>query len=201
VNLRDIITACQRELGRQGHKIDVDGVAGPETWGAIHSELIGHEVIEDTKPNLVDARSEKNIATLHPKVRPYARALVKAAEDQNIKMVVTSGTRTPEEQDALYAQGRTKPGNVVTNAKRWQSNHNYGIAFDLTLFNGGSPVWDSPKYRQVGALGQSIGLNWGGDFGDEPHYALRPSWARGMSESKMITELKRRHDAGKDAFA
>lgn len=203
MNLSQVITDVQRELVRQGHRIEVDGCAGPQTWGAIYAELHGREIVEEPAIDKVDARSEKNIATLHPQVQPYARALVKAARDQNILMKVTSGTRSYAEQDALYAQGRTKPGKVVTNAKGGQSNHNFGVAFDLTMFglDGKTPIYESSKYRQVGALGQAMGLSWGGDFGDEPHFALRPAWARGMSESKMIAELRNRKATGKDAFA
>jgi len=43
------------------------------------------------------------------------------------------GLRTFEDQDELYAQGRTKPGNKVTNAKGGDSWHNYGLAADYVL--------------------------------------------------------------------
>jgi len=44
-----------------------------------------------------------------------------------------SGLRTYEEQDALYAQGRTAPGPKVTNAPGGHSNHNFGLAFDMVF--------------------------------------------------------------------
>lgn len=145
----------------------------------------------------VDPRSEKNIATLHPKVQALARQLVLDAAAKGIVIRITSGTRTYAEQDALFAQGG------VTRARGGYSNHNFGLALDVTIFKDEKPVWESPQYKTVGELGKILGFAWGGDWQsivDEPHFELRPDWARQMSESEMLTELRRRHDAGVDVF-
>ena len=68
----------------------------------------------------IDERSEKNIKTLNPKVQPLARRLIEEATAQGIHVKVISGHRTYEEQNDLYAQGRTKPGQIVTKAKGGQ---------------------------------------------------------------------------------
>ena len=128
----------------------------------------------------MDDRSEKAIATLLPQVQPYARALVKKAAQHGITIKVIAGLRTYEEQNELFAQGRTKPGRIVTNARGGFSNHNFGIAFDVGVFEGASYLGESPKYKAVGALGLDLGLEWGGNwktFLDEPHFQLRPKWA------------------------
>ncbi len=150
----------------------------------------------------VDDRSERAIATLHPKVQPLARQLVLDAAAKDIEIRITSGTRTYDEQNALYEQGRSKPGRIVTNARAGYSNHNFGLAIDVTVFQDGKPVWESPQYKTLGNLGKALGFAWGGDwqFQDEPHFELRPEWARDKSEKDMLTELRRRHDAGLDAF-
>jgi len=89
---------------------------------------------------------------------------------------VVQGLRTFAEQDALFAQGRTKPGKKVTNAKGGQSNHNYGLAVDLCLFVGNQPQWeDEAGFDRIGAAGKNQGLKWGGDwpkFPDRPHLEL-----------------------------
>ena len=88
---------------------------------------------------------------------------------------IICGTRTYAEQDALYAQGRTAPGPIVTDASAGYSNHNFGIAFDIGIFNGGVYLADSPLYTKVGTLGRAQGLEWGGEwivFTDEPHFQL-----------------------------
>ena len=193
-----VIRAVQRKLG-----IEADGRPGPITWAAIYSKIVGEEVPAELSGN-VDARSEAVILTLHPTARSYARALVNKAASIGIDIKVISGLRTFAEQDKLYAQGRTTPGKKVTNAKGGQSNHNYGIAFDVGVFDGTKYLPTSPKYKVVGGLGQDLGLEWGGKWTtivDEPHFQLRPDWARNESERDMLVELFRRHEQGLDYYA
>jgi peptidoglycan L-alanyl-D-glutamate endopeptidase CwlK len=154
-------------------------------------------------PAVVDLRSETNIATLLPEVRPYARALVQRAADLGITIKVISGTRTYEKQNELYAQGRTKPGKKVTNAKGGQSNHNFGIAFDVGVFKGKKYLEESPDYKKVGHLGVELGLDWGGNWKsiqDEPHFDLRPPWAKDLTENEMLEQLGARTSSGQDIF-
>jgi peptidoglycan L-alanyl-D-glutamate endopeptidase CwlK len=105
----------------------------------------------------VDDRSEKAIATLLPQVQPYARALVKKAAQHGITIKVIAGMRTYDEQNELFTQGRTKPGRIVTNARGGFSNHKFGIAFDVGVFEGANYLGESPKYKAVGALGMDLG--------------------------------------------
>lgn len=200
MEIEAMISAVQTALG-----IDVDGRAGPQTWGAIYTKIVGPLPAEAEEANIsaVDPRSESLIATLLPEVRPYARALVQKALAAGIRIKVISALRTYEEQDKLYAQGRTAPGTVVTNAKAGQSNHNFGIAFDVGVFEGNKYLGDSPKYKAVGALGIELGLEWGGNWKsivDQPHFQLRPTWAADMSERDMLAELRRRKADGRAVY-
>ena len=202
MRIEEMIAAIQAKLG-----IDVDGRAGPQTWGAIYERLVGKKI--DGQPpaqaiDPVDARSEKTIATLLPQVQPMARALVQKAAASGITIRIISGLRTYAEQDALYAQGRTAPGKVVTNARGGYSNHNFGIAFDIGVFEGNRYLADSPKYKAVGALGVDLGLEWGGNWKtivDQPHYQLRPGWATDLSERQMLAEMRARTASGGPIFA
>lgn len=185
--------------------VTADGAWGPKSQAALDS-VLHPKPTDATIPFLsgddtgdkVDARSETAIATLHRVVQPVARRMVKLAAQNGITVKITSGTRTYAEQDKLFAQGG------VTKARGGQSNHNFGLAFDLTIFDGDKPVWESAEYKTLGKLGKSLGLTWGGDWTsivDEPHFELHPPWAEGMSEGQMLSELRRRHDNGIDAFA
>ena len=99
----------------------------------------------------------------------------------------------------------------LDHARGGQSNHNFGIAFDVTIFTGSSdpekaktPVYESPVYKAIGALGTDLGLEWGGNWKtivDEPHFQLRPGWAADLSESDMLADLRKRKDTGKEFFA
>jgi peptidoglycan L-alanyl-D-glutamate endopeptidase CwlK len=199
-----MIRAVQKKLGAF-----VDGSAGPETWGAIQRVVVGKKAPAEVKAadtatlagdgKTADPRSEGNIATLHPRVRPFARALIERAAGQGITIKVISGMRTYAEQNALFEQ-RPK----VTNARGGFSNHNFGLAFDIGVFEGSSYRDESPKYKAVGALGTDLGLEWGGNWKsiqDEPHFQLRPAWAGEMGERDMLAELRDRKASGKDYYA
>ena len=210
MDIEAIIRAVQKELG-----LGVDGKAGPQTWKAIYLRIKGKKPDEVTAPvtttglpaaatGTVDLRSEKTIATLQPEVRPYARSLVLKAAAIGITIKIISGLRTYDEQNALYAQGRTKPGRIVTNAKGGYSNHNFGIAFDVGVFSGSNYVPESPNYKAVGALGVELGLEWGGNWKtikDEPHFQLRPKWAANQTERDMLAELRSRKESGRGYYA
>ena len=202
MQITEMIAAVQKKL-----KIEVDGKAGAETWGAIYAAIVKPS-IDGVAPSLaisrVDDRSERNIATLLPEVQPIARALVQKAAANGITIKVISGLRTYAEQDALYAQGRTAPGNKVTNVRGGYSNHNFGVAFDIGVFSGNSYLAASPKYKAVGVLGMDLGLEWGGNWTsivDEPHFQLRPSWAAGLVEREMLAAFRDRTSSNSPIFA
>ncbi|ASA96819.1 M15 family metallopeptidase [Anoxybacillus sp. FSL W8-0104] len=122
-------------------------------------------------------RAEKKLVGVHPLVATKARQLIERAYKEGINIIITQGLRTIEEQNELYAQGRTKTGKIVTNARGGYSYHNFGLAFDFAILNAdGSVNWNvDEKWKRVGALGKSLGLEWGGDwrdFPDYPHFQL-----------------------------
>lgn len=88
-----------------------------------------------------------------------------------VKLV--EGHRSPERQAWLYAQGRTREGDIVTNAKPGFSKHESGRAFDVCIENDANP-WNEDKLARVGEIGLSIGLKWGIVIGkgrrDSPHF-------------------------------
>ncbi|MDA7027870.1 M15 family metallopeptidase [Bacillus sp. CLL-7-23] len=69
-------------------------------------------------------------------------------------------------QNRLYAKGRTAPGQIVTNAKAGQSNHNYGIAVDYVLWSsdGKRAIWTvNSKWKRVAQIAKALEFAWGGD--------------------------------------
>ena len=117
----------------------------------------------------------RDITLCHPRLQKLAVQMVESAKRQNLKIKIGETFRTVAEQDALYAQGRTKPGKIVTNApgKNYSSYHQWGTAFDVYRDDGHGAYNESGKFfERVGAIGVSLGLEWGGNWKtivDKPH--------------------------------
>lgn len=122
-----------------------------------------------------DRISDTRIKLLHPKVQDDFRRFVEEAEEGlNIVLRVAQGLRTFDEQQALYDQGRTKPGKIVTNAKPGSSYHNYGLAIDVVplIENGTKLDWNF-DYNKLLPYAKKYDLVWGGNFKsivDKPHF-------------------------------
>lgn len=133
--------------------------------------------------------NSRDLAALHPKVQAKARAFLEACHAQGIDVLVTSTYRDDESQNALYAQGRTKPGAKVTNAKAGESWHNYRLAFDIVPLRAGKPVWgtkgeDGKLWARIGAIGEAHGLEWAGRwsrFKEFPHF----QWTGGLTLKEL----------------
>ena len=118
--------------------------------------------------------NSRNLDDLVPPAKQRAEAFIAAAKAKGIDLLVTSTYRDNESQDALYAQGRTAPGNIVTRAKAGQSWHNWRCALDVVTLVNGKAIWDDQAmWKQVGEIGKSCGLEWAGDwvtFKEFPHF-------------------------------
>lgn len=149
--------------------------------------------------------SSRSLDALSPAMRRLCEVfLANCGQDRwlltnGIAVLVTCTHRTNAEQDALYAQGRTRPGRIVTRAKGGQSKHNArnvmlrpaSEAMDIVPLRHGKPVWgttgngidDDPSddmrddlevWQRIGAIGKAAGLKWYGDpdakFREFPHF-------------------------------
>jgi len=120
----------------------------------------------------------RNIKALHPKLQKLITKLKDECEKKGLKIGISECLRTVEEQDELYSRGRTKKGNIVTNAKgsTYSSMHQWGIAFDVYR-NDGKGIYDNSDgfFESVGSIGKTLGLEWGGSWKtlkDMPHFQL-----------------------------
>lgn len=124
--------------------------------------------------------ASRKIEDLHPDVQDRARTILAAWKEKGLDVLVTCTYRSNEEQDELYAQGRTKPGMKVTKARAGESQHNYRLAIDVVPIVNGKPVWDaeSPLWHIMAAVARSVdkSVAWGGNwprFKDFPHFEWR----------------------------
>jgi len=128
----------------------------------------------------MDTNSIKQLQSLHPKLRDVAiLAYTQAvnATPVGVHPLITQGYRTFAESEALYNQGRTTPGAIVSNAKAGQSYHNYGLSLDFCLVINGKQSWNvDDNWHKVVDIFKSHGFTWGGDwtsFKDYPHLEMR----------------------------
>ncbi|WP_438491002.1 M15 family metallopeptidase [Paenibacillus sp. IHBB 3054] len=134
----------------------------------------------------VKLKSQSRLKGLHPVVEAATVALIERCYARGVNIVITQGLRTIAEQNALYAQGRTKPGKIVTNAKGGTSYHNFGLAIDFALLlpDGKQVSWDLKRdgdgdkvadWTEVVQEAKALGFEWGGDFvsiKDAPHFQM-----------------------------
>ena len=134
----------------------------------------------------MDNITRQRIEKLHPVVRKETKTIIDECDKAltgRAKVRITQGLRTFQEQDDLYAIGRTKPGKKVTNAKGGQSIHNYGFAVDICMIiDGKTASWDTVKdwdndkvadWYECVKIFAKYGWDWGGNwktFKDLPHF-------------------------------
>lgn len=126
-----------------------------------------------TTSRIITAEEERSvIEKLRPRVQYLAKELKARCEEAGFSVQIVRGLRTVEEQDELYAQGRTKSGKIVTMVQGGNSFHNFGIAFDVRPVEQDEEK-EKNLYAKAGVLGEELGLEWGGswkEFLDMPHF-------------------------------
>lgn len=133
----------------------------------------------------------RDIKLCHPKLQKLAGELLAECERQGLRVAIGETLRTVEEQDALYALGRTRPGRIVTNApgRSYSSYHQWGTAFDIFRDDGKGAYDESGGFfNKAGAAGEKVGLEWGGRWKsivDKPHFQL-PDWGSSTAGIKKL---------------
>lgn len=133
-----------------------------------------HNYLEKNKTldAYISTFKESKTNDLLPVVKRKADRMIKAAKLLGMDLRITSGYRSKEEQDKLYAQGRTKPGKIVTNAKGGESMHNHALAWDVVDRKLGYNLSDY-QWKWLGVIAALLGVEWGGtwkSFKDKPHF-------------------------------
>jgi peptidoglycan L-alanyl-D-glutamate endopeptidase CwlK len=153
---------------------------------------------------MIDKLSEDRIKLLHPAIAGKTLSLLNQFEQEHgteeVCIRVVQGLRTIEEQNALYAKGRTAPGPVVTKAKGGCSYHNYGLSIDccwLWRQEDGSYKYDDvkswsigPKFKKLVSWMKDNGYEWGGDWktiSDFPHFQKTMGYSWRQLYKKYIT--------------
>ncbi|MEY9975315.1 M15 family metallopeptidase [Lysinibacillus sp. RC79] len=119
----------------------------------------------------------RDLTELLTPAQTACRLLFQECYKAGIKNIfITETYRSQERQNYLYAQGRTRPGQIVT----WtlNSNHKSRLAWDIAV---GPPqsLYDVTTLNRIGAIARKLGITWGGDWVgsiDRPHFEVKSSW-------------------------
>lgn len=135
--------------------------------------------------DLLAASRIAKLQGVDPRLIEIVKRICYAMNELGFHMIVTDGVRTTAQQQALFAQGRSQPGVIVTNADGIvkKSNHQpradgLGRAVDMCFLDAaGQPSWDAKRFpfRLYGEMAKALGCVWGGDWvsiHDLPHIEL-----------------------------
>lgn len=137
--------------------------------------------------------SSRKLSDLEPDALKAANAALADCAAANLDVLIYCTYRDFDAQSALYASGRTKPGEWKTNAKPGESWHNWRAALDLVPMRHGKPVWgaiipeDLALWDAIASIFKAYGFEWGGDWAharDLPHFQ-RPD---GRTASLMMAK-------------
>lgn len=108
-------------------------------------------------------RVNRDVALLHPAFRQALGKVLTVLTTEQIPFRLFEAFRYPERQAALYAQGRTAQGKIVTRAPPWRSYHQFGLGADLVLYENSAWNWDTSDHRaawwnRMQVLGRAEGL-------------------------------------------
>jgi peptidoglycan LD-endopeptidase CwlK len=179
----------QRFLRAAGlYKGDIDGLIGPKTTAALQEFNADSQQIADELAAF-DKRSEEKIRTLllatQRAARKFLSGVGEAGLGDGMSVQILSGTRTFAEQAILFEK-HLQGGPLA--ARPGRSNHNFGIAWDVGIFDAKGRYIDDlidekemtskavdDEYRKLGGHGKGLGLFWGGDWSDPdfPHFQMR----------------------------
>ncbi|MGF1688450.1 M15 family metallopeptidase [Photobacterium japonica] len=152
-----------------------DCILNKKSKSAAQPTTINPVKVEKTSALTWDVHTNRRILTLHPYVKAPAAAFINSVEDElGITLRVTQARRTIEEQNALYAKGRTTEGRIVTKVKGGYSYHNYGLAIDVVEIKNKDVNWN-PDWNAIAKIGIRHGFEWGGSwktFIDKPHFQI-----------------------------
>lgn len=116
--------------------------------------------------------NSRDLKYLREDVRLNVEKFLAECKAQGLKVLITQTMRDDEYQAYLYEQGRTRPGNIVTNGKR-TTFHGAGLAFDICQNIKGQEYTDSGFFKNCAIIAKHMGFSWGGDwknFHDAPHF-------------------------------
>lgn len=159
-------------------------------------------------PTTSSWRTPNNLAvldSLDPYVANLAAEHLSQMDAAGLDARLTQGYRTYEEQNGYFARGRGgSTESRITTVRGGRSLHNFGLAYDIGIFEGGRYIrrGSDPRYDLAGQIGEGVrdgmsgaALEWGGRwlrFPDASHF----QFDGGLS----VDAIRRRYESSAPIF-
>jgi peptidoglycan L-alanyl-D-glutamate endopeptidase CwlK len=134
--------------------------------------------------------NSRKTTDLDPEAQIVCTRHIALCHAEGITLLITSTYRDYECQTALYAQGRTAPGPIVTHAQAGESYHNFKAAYDAIPLMNGKADWtvQDPAFQRMIVLGKQAGAeagyDWPGELQDSDHFQVRPANIQNIAEAE-----------------
>lgn len=127
----------------------------------------------------------RNISALTPLAQTACNMFMAECKRQGLNVLITETYRSQERQNALYKQGRTKDGQVVTWTRK--SRHTSRMAWDICKNVKGQEYSDKSFFKECGKIAKKLGITWGGTWAtpDTPHFEITAKWVKPKEEIDM----------------
>ncbi len=143
-----------------------------KTWAIVENFTFGKD--RGDLPMIAD------LDALHPYFRDKIATLITLCKAKGIELAIVESYRTHSKQNEYKSMGKN-----YTRSGGGKSKHQYGLAVDVVPMIDSVAQWDNTKlWRKVGAIGEQLGLRWGGRWKslyDPGHF----EWTGGLSSSHL----------------
>lgn len=133
----------------------------------------------------------RDIKELLPVAQMACNLFLAECEKQGLKVFITETYRSQQRQNELYAQGRSKPGSIVT----WtlSSRHTSRLAWDIAT--SGANLYDTSVLKKTGQIALKLGITWGGEWTtpDMPHFEVSTNWQMPKEVVDVKSSVKKRY--------
>lgn len=132
--------------------------------------------------------ADRDWSKLDPVFSQLVLRVMDRLRQRGVEVVLLEGYRSPERQEALANQA-----NKVTDARAFQSKHQFGLAVDLAPYRDGHLIiseadpWAAKVYELLGQEAEAVGLTWGGhwSFRDLGHIEAPGSISKNLRAAAM----------------
>ncbi len=173
---QQLVTALVQSLAPKVETAPVDLPDGWENWNTVENYTFGKD--RGSLPMIAD------LEALHPFFRDKVAQLISICKEKGIELALVETYRTHAKQNEYKTMGKK-----YTRSGGGHSKHQYGLAVDVVPIVDSVAQWHDIKlWKKVGAVGEQLGLRWGGRWRN-PYDPGHFEWTGGLSSYHLANGL------------